>query len=261
MINWAMGEFYMMAGYLQFFFVTKLFGKDLWLVALAASLLIMFTLGMVVEARLLKPMFTSIGERREDYATIVTIALSVLLRSLMVALAGPYIYSVPDYFPNVTLAGLNISGNRLIAASVAGLALLKFFLLLKYTWIGLALRAVAQNRFSAQTTGVNVWSVDAYAFGIGVSLAALAGILLAPVFLVYPESGVVPTLKGFVIVVLGGLGSWLGSIVGGMLLGLSEAMGTALLLPKYREVYGFLLLIAVLILRPRGLFGKAVREV
>ncbi len=261
MINWAMGEFYMIAGYLQFFFVMYVFGPRFWPVAVLLSIVSMFGLGLLTHKGLIKPMFTRIGERRDDYAIIITIALSVLMKNLMVVFAGPYIYSVPDYVPNVTVANITFSGNRLLAALVGVTALLIFFLVLRYTWLGLVLRATAQNRFTVQTIGVNAWAVDSYAFAIGITLAAVAGIMLTPVFLVYPESGVVPTIKGFVIIVMGGLGSLMGSLVGGMVLGLSEALGTALFDPKYREVYGFLIMIILLLIRPRGLFGRIEREV
>lgn len=260
MINWAMGEFYMLAGYIQLVFVTVL-GPSLWLVSVPLSLATIFLIGWVLQRVGLRPMFTAIGERREEYVVIVTIAISVFLKNLMVVFAGPYIYKVPDYLPNFTVDGLVLSGNRLIAAATATVAIILFLVMLKYTWVGMALRATAQHRFASQTLGVNVWNIDNYAFGIGVMLAGVAGVMLAPVFLVYPESGLVPAVKGFVILVIGGLGSLAGSLVGGLLLGLSESLGTALFDPGYREVYGFLLMIIVLLIRPRGLFGKAEREV
>ncbi|MDW8360642.1 MAG: branched-chain amino acid ABC transporter permease, partial [Candidatus Caldarchaeum sp.] len=248
MINWAMGEFYMLAGYIQLVFVAVL-GHQLWPLAVPLSLAVLFVIGWFTQRFGLKPMFTAIGERREEYVVIVTIAISVLLKNLMVAIAGPYIYKVPDYLPSLSVNGLVLSGNRLAAAAVASIAMVLFAVMLKYTWVGYALRSTAQNRFAAQTLGVDVWRVDNYAFGVGITLAGVAGVMLAPVFLVYPESGVVPAIKGFVILVIGGLGSLVGSLVGGLLLGLSESIGTALLDPKYREVYGFLIMIAVLLLR------------
>jgi len=260
MINWAMGEFYMIAGYIQLLYI-RIVGPTLWPLAVVLSIATVFFVGLLIQKGILKPMFTRIGERKEEYAAITTISLSVLLRNLMVVLFGPYVWSVPDYYPNVSFSGITLSGNRLLAALVGIVTLAVFFAILKFTWTGLALRATAQNRFSVQTAGVDVWSVDGYAFAVGVSLAAVAGIMLAPVFLIYPESGVVPTVKGFVIIVIGGLGSLMGSLAGGILLGMSEAIGTALIDPKYREVYGFIIMIIVLLLRPRGFFGRVEREV
>ena len=260
MINWAMGEFYMLAGYIMFL-LTTLMGTQMLLPLIPASLAAIFSIGFLTQRFILRPTFTSIGERREEFVIIVTISISVLLRSLMVGLAGPYIYKVPDYLPNISFNGIIVSGNRMMAGAVAVAAIALFFFMLKYTWVGRSLRALALDRMAAQSLGINVWQMDNYAFAIGVVLAGVAGVMLAPVYMVYPESGVVPAVKGFVILVMGGLGSLVGSLVGGMMLGLAESLGTALIDPKYREVYGFLLMIAVLTVKPRGLFGRAEREV
>jgi branched-chain amino acid transport system permease protein len=260
MINWAMGEFYMLAGYIMFLLTTITGGKMLFPL-IPASLAAIFLIGFLLQRFVLKPMFTTLGERRDEFVIIVTLSISVFLKSLMVGLAGPYIYKVPDYLPNIPFDGFIISGNRVLAGAAALSAIILFFLLLKYTWVGRALRATAQDRLAAQSLGINVWNIDNYAFAIGVSLAGVAGVMLAPVYMVYPESGVVPAVKGFVILVMGGLGSLTGSLVGGIILGLAESLGTALIDPRYREVYGFLLMIIVLAVKPRGLFGRVEREV
>src|SRR5262249_38208936 len=125
--------------------------------------------------------------------------------------------------------------------------------------IGRALRGAAQNRVGIQTAGVDVLRLDMVAFGVGVALAAGAGALLAPDFLVYPENGSISTFKGFEIIVIGGLGSILGSILGGGLLGLIEALGSVFLSAAVKDPYGFLRLTALLVVRPPGLFGERER--
>ena len=121
-----------------------------------------------------------------------------------------------------------------------------FWIVISKTWVGLALRAAAQNRVAAQTSGVDVFRLDAVAFAIGVALAGLAGALLAPLFLVFPTNGAVTTVKGFEIIVIGGLGSIPGALIGGVLLGLVESLGAAFISSPYQNVYGFLLVILVL---------------
>jgi branched-chain amino acid transport system permease protein len=101
-----------------------------------------------------------------------------------------------------------------------------FYLVIKQTWLGRALRGASQNRVGIQTAGIDVLRLDMLAFGVGVSLAAAAGALLAPDFLICPENGAISTFKCFEIIVIGGLGSILGSIVGGVLLGVIEALGS-----------------------------------
>src|SRR5438132_542925 len=122
------------------------------------------------------------------------------------------------------------------------------------------LRAAAQSRIGAQTAGVDVFRLDQIAFGIGVGLAGLAGALLAPVFMVFPTSGVVTTVKGFEIIVIGGLGSIPGALIAGVLLGVVESLGASFISAPYQNVYGFLLVIVVLLLRPTGLFGERIRQ-
>jgi branched-chain amino acid transport system permease protein len=111
-----------------------------------------------------------------------------------------------------------------------------------------------------QTSGVNIQRLDQIAFGIGVGLAGVAGALLAPVFLVFPTNGVVTTVKGFEIIVIGGLGSIPGALVGGLLLGVVESLGAAFISSPYQNAYGFLLVLLVLLFRPSGLFGERTRQ-
>ena len=147
-------------------------------------------------------------------------------------------------------------------ALIATLILLVLFaVVIKRTWVGRALRGSAQNRVGIQTAGIDVLRLDMVAFGVGVALAAAAGALLAPDFLVYPENGAISTFKGFEIIVIGGLGSLLGSIVGGVLLGVIEALGSVFLSAAYKDLYGFLLLLILLVFRPTGLFGERERTV
>jgi branched-chain amino acid transport system permease protein len=162
--------------------------------------------------------------------------------------------------PGVMLGPLPESGARFAAFLAALAAIALFTLLLKRTWLGLALRAASQSRVGAQTSGVDVLSLDKLAFGIGVGLAGLAGALLAPVFMVYPTDGVVTTTKGFEIIVIGGLGSVPGALIAGVALGIAESLGATFIASAYQNAYGFVLLLLVLALRPSGLFGERLRQ-
>jgi branched-chain amino acid transport system permease protein len=260
MINWAMGEFYMIGSYVQYFLIIELLGPDLWFIAAPVAALSVFLIGYFLEPLLIKPMFTSGIERKDDYATVVTIALLLMLRNLATALSGPYQRTPGTNLPTVMLGPLPESGARLAAAACALLAMALFYALLKTSWFGLALRASAQSRVGVQTAGVDILRMDRIAFGIGVALAGLAGALLAPVFLVYPTNGVVTTTKGFEIIVIGGLGSIPGALIAGLMLGIVETLGATFLAPAYQNAYGFVLLLIVLLIRPNGLFGERVRQ-
>jgi branched-chain amino acid transport system permease protein len=260
MINWSMGEFYMIGSYAQYFIVVYLLGPDLWYLAAILSAAAVFLVGWLIEPILIKPMFTGGIERKDDYATVVTIALLLLLRNLATALSGPYQRTPGTNLPGVMLGPLPESGARLAAFLCALAAIALFYLLLKRTWLGLALRAASQSRVGAQTAGVDVLSLDKVAFGIGVGLAGLAGALLAPVFMVYPTNGVVTTTKGFEIIVIGGLGSIPGALVAGVALGIAESLGATFIASAYQNAYGFVLLLLVLAIRPSGLFGERLRQ-
>jgi len=261
MINWGMGEFYMIGSYVQYALIVNLVGPRRWYLALPLAMGAVFLLGLVVQRFLLRPMFVGGIERRDEYATIITIALMVFFRNLAIVLGGPNQYAPPDYARPVTLGTLPISGNRFVALIGTLVLLGLFYLVIKKTWIGRALRGAAQNRVGIQTAGIDVLRLDMLAFGVGVALAAAAGALLAPDFLVYPENGAISTFKGFEIIVIGGLGSVLGSVVGGVLLGVIEALGSVFVSAAYKDLYGFLLLIALLVFRPTGLFGERERSV
>ena len=259
-INWAMGEFYMIGSYIQYVAVHFLLGPRWWWLAAIASAAGTFLLGAIVEPVLIKPMYDRPMQRRDDYATVVTIALLLLLRSLAVALGGPNQYRPESDLQVVWIGPLPQEGARVAASVCALFALFTFWLIIKKTWVGLALRAAAQNRVAVQISGVDVYWLDAIAFAIGVALAGLAGALLAPLFMVYPTNGAVTTVKGFEIIVIGGLGSIPGALIGGLLLGLVESLGAAFISSPYQNIYGFLLVILVLIVRPQGLFGERERE-
>ena len=261
MINWSMGEFYMIGSYVQYALLASVLGWERWYLALPLSMASVFALGVVVQRFLLRPMYVGGIERRDEYATIITIALMVLFRNLAIVLGGPNQYSPKDYAKPTTLLTLPISGNRVVALAGALVLLALFYVLTRRTWLGRAFRGAAQNRVGIQTAGVDVLRLDMLAFGVGVALAAAAGALLAPDFLVYPENGAISTFKGFEIIVIGGLGSIMGSVVGGLLLGVIEALGSVFLSPAYKDLYGFVLLIALLAVRPTGLFGERERTV
>ena len=260
MINWAMGEFYMLGSYIQYVVVAFALGRDFWWLAVIISAAGTFLVGWLLEPILIKPMHARAMERRDDYATVVTIALLLMLRSLAVAIGGPNQYRPETNLPIMWVGPLPMEGARVAASVLALLALALFYLVISRTWIGLALRAMAQNRVAAQTSGVDVVRLDAMAFASGVALAGLAGALRAPLFLVYPTNGAVTTVKGFEIIVIGGLGSIPGALIGGVLLGVVESLGAAFISSPYQNAYGFLLVLLILLVRPYGLFGERGRE-
>ena len=260
-INWSMGEFFMIGAFTQYILLTFLLGADYWYVGVILSALIVFILGALVQRILIKPMFVGIIEAKMEYATIVTISMAIFLRNIAVAIGGPKIYTPPDYAGPTQILTLPLSGNRLVALIGALILLGLFYYFIKKSWTGRAFQGVAQNRSGVQTAGVNVLKYDMLAFGIGTALAGAGGALVAPIFLVHPLCGLVPTVRGFEIIVIAGLGSIPGILVAGLSLGLAESLGSAFISPSFVDIYGFILLVIILSIKPYGLFGKAERMV
>jgi branched-chain amino acid transport system permease protein len=137
------------------------------------------------------------------------------------------------------------------------IVLLQIFI--KKTTLGSTIEAVAQNREGATLVGINVNRVSSLTFAISTGLAAVAACLVAPIFMISPSMGSLVGMKAFVIVILGGLGSIPGAIVGGLILGLIEAIGGGYFSAAYKDVFGFGALVLILAIRPTGLFGKEIK--
>ena len=131
------------------------------------------------------------------------------------------------------------------------------YLFLIYTDAGRAIRATAQDREAAQLMGVQIHRTNMLAFALGTALAGMAGVLLTPVFYVYPYVGRVFLVKAFVVVVLGGMGSVLGASLGGLLFGVVESVASLFISSGYREAVGLVIFLLVLLFKPSGLFGRS----
>jgi len=263
-VNFAHGELYMLGGFV-YFAAASLLGLPP-VLALVVAGTALFLVGMAIERLLIDPIYQGKVERADEYAIMITFGLAILLQNLMLSVFGPWT-NRPEAIlrGRVEIGQLIIGGDRLGAAAV-GLVVIGFVLyLLRYTWAGKAMRAVSQDRETASVVGVNAKLVGTLAFGLGGALAGTAGALIGPVFLVYPTMGVIPVIKAYVIVVLGGLGSIPGAILGALILGQVENLGTVLIPDTtralaYKDAYGLSLLILVLVFRPQGLFGEKVRR-
>src|SRR5687767_11949216 len=131
MINWSMGEFYMIGSYVQYALIASFLGSRLWWIALPISMLTVFLLGLVVQRVLLRPMYVGAVERRDEYATIVTIAMMLFFRNLAIVLGGPNQYAPGDYARPATLLTLPISGNRFVALIATVVLLAAFYFVTK----------------------------------------------------------------------------------------------------------------------------------
>jgi branched-chain amino acid transport system permease protein len=155
--------------------------------------------------------------------------------------------------------------DRVVVTFVALAALALTLLLVYRTSIGRAMRAVSQDREAALVVGIDANRIYTMGFVLGCAMAGVAGAVMAPVFLVTPTMGTFPLIKGFVIIVLGGMGSIPGSIIGAIVLGLVETFAAAYIPDvrrafAYRDVYGLVILVVVLVMKPSGLLGEKIRK-
>ncbi len=259
-VNFAHGELYMVGGYSLYFFTIPLGIPAL--ISLPACMLVVCVVGFLVERTLLRPVYTGRLERPEEYAIILTFGLSLLLQNGALWAIGPYELTPASFWEGSykVVGDLYLAGDRLFAAGMAVILMVATLLLIYQTWLGQALMATAQNRVGAAVVGINVIRMNLFAMGLSGMLAAAAGALIAPIFLVYPDVGAVPVVKAFVVIVLGGMGSIAGSILGALLLGVVESLGSVYIAVAYRDVYAFLVLMLVLLFRPYGLFGQRERR-
>jgi branched-chain amino acid transport system permease protein len=259
-VNFGHGTLYMLGGYASYYAITYLGVPPPVGVLLAMAAL--FAFGVVFERLVLQPMYTDKVERKDEYAIIVTFGLTVLLLNLGIVVFGPFSKSPPPFLPGALIAGpLIITYDRLIAAVAAIVLLSAMSWFLARTSLGQALDAVSQSRESAAVIGINPRRMYTVAFGLGSALAAGAGALIAPIFALSPNMGELPAVQAFIIIVLGGMGSVGGSIVGGILLGVVEGLGVGFFPDPnralaYTEAFGALLLVFTLLARPTGLFGR-----
>jgi branched-chain amino acid transport system permease protein len=263
-VNFAHGEFYMVGAY-AYTLIALMLGVSPWL-ALPGAFILGGIAGWATERVLMRPLYAgyaSWGWMRDEYAVIVTFGLSLLLIHLVDKVIGPYPYRGPSLVDvtRMELGPILLSGHRLIAALVALAIVAGVALFIRRSFWGRQIQAVAQNRLGASLAGIDTARASSLVFTLSGGLAALSGALLSPIINASPDVGVFPAVKSYVIVVLGGMGSLPGAIAASLLLGVLEAWGAVYLSYDYRDTFGLVILIFILLFRPHGLFGEKAREI
>jgi branched-chain amino acid transport system permease protein len=253
-INMAHGELIMLGMYAAFWAFT-LFG-----LGQMAALLISLPLFLVLGAVIYGGVVSRVERRAGEMGTLlVTAGLSYLLANAAQLVWKANFRSLPSALTARSLFVGGVSLNySLLWAFVAALMLSGFtYLFLIYSDSGRAIRATAQDREAAALMGVQIHRTNMLAFALGTALAGMAGVLLTPVFYVYPYVGRVFLVKAFVVVVLGGMGSVLGASLGGLLLGVVESVASLFISSGYRDAVGLVIFLLVLLFKPSGLFGRS----
>jgi len=251
-VNFAHGELYMLGAFFSYT-LCAMAGLNYFL-SIAIGIAGVMLLGLVFERIALKPL------RDQNIMTtvLITIGLGIFLQNTALTIWGPIPRNMPIPFTRgaITFGSVYLTRERIFAVFVTVLAILSMHLMLRKTKLGKAMRATFQIKDAAALVGVNIDHIYAFTFTIGSGLAALAGALLGTIFLVQPGMGKLVVLKAFIVVILGGLGSFLGAICGGLILGVAESLGAGFISTGYKDAVGFVLVILILLFRPSGLFGK-----
>jgi len=251
-INFAHGQL-MVIGMFLTYWILMTFGVDPIFSFLIAALIV-FSLGYFFQALLINRI---IGFPVASQV-LVLIGLGLIIENVLLLVFGPDHRSVNTSLSLKTfwVAGLMVDVARLATFVLAMAIAVSLFLFVKKTDAGRALRAAADNRLGARLAGINVNRVQNICFGMGAATAAAAGAFLTALMPINPHMGHTFTMTAFIIVILGGMGNMKGALVGGIILGVAEALSTLYLLPSLKQIVSFAILIGIMLWRPQGLFGE-----
>jgi branched-chain amino acid transport system permease protein len=251
--NFAHGALYTAGAYVAFVVLVS-FGYP-YVVAIVAAMAVVAALGAAMQWVVFRPL----EGKSAVHAMIAALGVLFFLEGTADVIWGPDFRQVPTPFDGVvSVASVNITEQRVLVVIAAVVTMFALYGLLKRTLVGMSIEAMAQDREGALLVGIDTRRVALITFALSGVLAAVAGSLIAPLVLVFPSMGAVIVLKAFVIVILGGMGSVPGAIVGGYLLALAETMAGTYVAFAFSELIAFALLVLVLVVKPTGLFAKGV---
>jgi branched-chain amino acid transport system permease protein len=249
--NFAHGNLFMLGAYIAY--ASTRAGLHYW-AAMVVAVAAVAVLGVALERLVFRPL------RHAPHlnSMIAALGLMLFLEAVAQNVWGEEFRQVDSpYGGVVSLFGLLVTSHRLVLLGAAAVSMGTLLYFLTRTVAGTAIRATAQNAEGALLVGIDTSRIAMMTFAISAALAAFAGVLIAPISLVYPSMGVMITLKGFVIVVLGGMGSVPGALIGGYLLAIAESLGGTYVSATYQDLVAFVVLALIFTFKPTGLFREA----
>lgn len=254
-VNFAHGELYTLGAYTAYGMVT-LINLDFF-----SSILVAALIGMLIGALIEYVFLRRKDLKNIDEVMLIMIGIMIIMQNLELMIWGGVAKIIPTPFSQdpISMGDISISPTRVFVFCIAAVLLVIFYLGIERTRFGLAIRATFQDQDAARIVGVNVKRIYTVTFALGSAMAAVAGALLAPMFVATPLMGDLASLKAFAIVILGGLGSLGGAALGGFLLAFIEEFGASYISSAYRDAFGFLVIIVVMLFRPQGLFAAKER--
>jgi len=260
LLNFAHGEVYMMGAFIGWFCVTGI-GLSLY-TALGIAIVATGILGILIEFLC----FRFVNQKYQLASLLSTIGFGIVLQNLAISFSGGEMVRFPAFLKEINfhVGSYIFSGVQIVILLVAVILMLSLNFVIMRTKLGRAMRAVAENWKTSSLMGVNVSLIIVFTFIISSMLAGISGVLTALAYYsISPYMGVEQGLKGLAAVVLGGLGSVKGAMAGGIIIGLAEVMAIAVLpsgLTGYKDAIAFAILIAILVIKPSGLFGRKIIE-
>jgi branched-chain amino acid transport system permease protein len=255
-VNFAHGEFLMLGMYFAFwpFFWYRI---DPYVV-LAVSIPVFFLVGLLVYALVMR----GVIHASHNVQIFTTVGLSTLLQNVALVLWTGDFRAVRPWHSSVVLrfAGTAFNLSQVVAFVIAVVLTVALFAFMKWTHTGRVMRATAQDRDAATLMGIDTDRVYRLTFGIAIACVGAAGVLVAPLYAVYPTAGLQFVLLSYVVVVLGGLGDMVGALIGSLIVAGVEVVGSYFFGSAWKEVMYFVLFIGVLLFRPAGLFGQRGSE-
>jgi branched-chain amino acid transport system permease protein len=254
-VNFTHGELYAFGAYMMYFFAAQL-GLNFFL-AIPVAIILGMLLGAAIEITLLR----SKRDAHIDTTMLLMIGAWIVLQNVEQLTWGGIAKSIDAPLPAepLVIGPVSVSWLRALVLVLALVLIAATYVLINRTRLGKAMRATFQDGDTAALMGVNIKAVYTATFALGSGLAAAAGALLGPVFVVTPTMGDLASLKAFAIVILGGLGNITGATIGGFILAFAEEIGAGYVSSGYRDAMGFLIIIIVLLFRPTGLFARSER--
>jgi branched-chain amino acid transport system permease protein len=252
-INFAQGELVMVGMYCTFW-VFVLLGLDPF-ISVLVTMPALFLLGAILQRSLINRVLDALPQNQ----ILLTIGMGLVLSNVaMLAFTSDYrILSTSYSSSSVALGAMRLSTPLIYCFLITAAITAALYWFLVKTDVGHAIRATAQDRDAAQLMGVNVRTMGVLAFGLGAALAGAAGALVAPIYYIYPQVGGAFTLKAFVVVVLGGMGSIIGATLGGVLIGVAESVSATYIGSGWKDLCVYVIFLLVLLLKPSGLLGKS----
>lgn len=248
-INFAHGEIYMLGAFVTYI-LTVSYRVNFFL-SMVIAMGVMILLGLLIERIIFRPL-----RGHQLNILVISLGLAILLQNLALIAWGPDDVSIPSPYPEaIEVLGINLSMERLAAVVIAAILITGLHLFLQFSRSGRAMRAVSQDPEAASLQGVPIERIESLSFGLGCALAAAAGGLIGPIFVISPFIGTVPVMKAFVVIILGGLGSIPGAVLGGIILGVTESFSATFVGAIFQDMIGFFIILLVLILKPSGLLG------